>query len=155
MMSERSGKGLRVLVVDDSALSRKMFCTILESDPGILHVETAADPYGAVEKIRREVPDVILLDVEMPRMDGLKFLKRIMAQHPLPVVVCSALTRGKGDAIAKEAMALGAVDIIAKPTIEDRAAMDEASRKILDAIYAAAGVRRDPMAYIDKKETSF
>ena len=77
---EKEGRGLRVLVVDDSALARRMLCSILEKDPAISRVETATDPYGAVEKIRREVPDVILLDVEMPRMNGLKFLKRIMAQ---------------------------------------------------------------------------
>ncbi|MDY0162189.1 chemotaxis response regulator protein-glutamate methylesterase [Desulfobotulus sp.] len=142
---EKEGRGLRVLVVDDSALARRMLCSILEKDPAISRVETATDPYGAVEKIRREVPDVILLDVEMPRMNGLKFLKRIMAQHPLPVVICSALTAGRGDAIAEEALALGAVDIIPKPKAEDAASMDVAGARILDAVHAAAAAENNPV----------
>lgn len=141
----KEGKGLHILVVDDSALSRRMLCSILEKDAAVASVETAMDPYGAVEKIRRQVPDVILLDVEMPRMDGLKFLKRIMAQHPLPVIICSALTAGRGDAIAEEAMALGAVDIIPKPRMQDEGSLEAVGTRILDAVHGAAASEKDPV----------
>ncbi|WP_179953261.1 response regulator [Desulfobotulus mexicanus] len=156
-MHEKKTSGLRVLVVDDSALSRRMLQSILEKDPAIIKVETATDAYSAVEKIRRETPDVILLDVEMPRMNGLKFLKRIMAQHPLPVIVCSSHIEGRSGAVAREALALGAVDIIAKPGVEDAVTMNEVSMRILNAIHAAVGQGGDldSVPYIDKSTTSF
>ncbi|TWI71219.1 two-component system chemotaxis response regulator CheB [Desulfobotulus alkaliphilus] len=157
MMHEKRDEGLRVLIVDDSALSRRMLQSILEKDPAIVRVETATDAYSAVEKIRRETPDVILLDVEMPRMNGLKFLKRIMAQHPLPVIVCSAHIEGRGDALAREALALGALDIIAKPGVEDAVTMSAVSMRILNAIHAAAGKGGElaSVPQIDKPVTSF
>jgi chemotaxis response regulator CheB len=85
-------KKIRVLIVDDSATIRQAMKEILESDPRIEVMAVAPDPYVAVERIKSEVPDVITLDVEMPRMDGLTFLDRIMSQHPIPVVICSSLT---------------------------------------------------------------
>ncbi len=83
---------IRVLVVDDSAVVRQTMVEILESDPQIKVIATAADPFIAADRIRDEVPDVITLDVEMPRMDGITFLHKIMSQHPIPVVMCSSLT---------------------------------------------------------------
>ena len=81
-------KKIRVLIVDDSAVVRNALTEIFSSDPGIEVMGTASDPYIAAKKIQMEVPDVISLDIEMPRMDGLTFLKKIMSQHPIPVVAC-------------------------------------------------------------------
>src|ERR1700732_4069384 len=82
---------IRVLVVDDSALVRQTLSDVLSSDPGIEVIGAASDPFAAAERIREQVPDVITLDIEMPRMDGLTFLQKIMSQHPIPVVICSSL----------------------------------------------------------------
>jgi two-component system chemotaxis response regulator CheB len=84
---------IRVLVVDDSAVVRQTLTAVLESDPEIEVAGTAGDPFVAAERIRGEMPDVITLDIEMPRMDGLTFLKKLMAQHPIPVVICSSLAQ--------------------------------------------------------------
>ena len=93
---------IRVLIVDDSAVVRQTLAEILSSDPSIEVMGTAADPYYAAKKIQKEVPDVITLDVEMPRMDGLTFLRKIMTQHPIPVVIISSLTaKGTETAMAK------------------------------------------------------
>ena len=81
-------KKIRVLIVDDSASVRQVLKEILESDPQIQVMAVASDPYVAVERIKKEIPDVITLDIEMPRMDGLTFLDKIMGQHPIPVVIC-------------------------------------------------------------------
>ena len=86
---------IRVLVVDDSAVVRQTLVDILESDPDIEVVGTASDPFVAVDKLRRVKPDVITLDVEMPRMDGVTFLRKLMSQSPIPVVICSSLV-GEG-----------------------------------------------------------
>ena len=84
---------IKVLIVDDSALVRQVLKEILQSDRNIDVIGTAADPYHAAKKISREVPDVITLDIEMPRMDGLTFLRKIMHKHPIPVVIISSLTQ--------------------------------------------------------------
>jgi two-component system chemotaxis response regulator CheB len=105
---------LRVLVVDDSALVRKSISDALSLDPEIEVVATACDPYVAREKILRFEPDVLTLDLEMPRMDGLTFLRILMKHHPLPVVVVSSLTQA-GSQAALDAMEAGAVDVLAKP----------------------------------------
>lgn len=107
---------IRLLIVDDSALVRKTVQELLDGDPEIEVIATAADPYAAAERIREQAPDVILLDVEMPRMDGLTFLRRIMAQHPFPVVVCSSLAES-GTETAMKALELGAVEVIGKPRV--------------------------------------
>src|SRR5450755_400954 len=108
---------LRVLVIDDSAVIRQLLTEILNSDPDIEVVGTAPDPYVAREKIKSLNPDVLTLDVEMPRMDGLVFLRNLMRLRPMPVVMCSSLTQ-KGADIALDALALGAVDFVAKPAVD-------------------------------------
>ncbi|MDQ8203878.1 chemotaxis response regulator protein-glutamate methylesterase [Pelagicoccus sp. SDUM812003] len=134
---KHAGK-IRVLVVDDSASVRQTMSALLESDDRIEVMGTASDPYVAVERIKREVPDVITLDVEMPRMDGLTFLDRIMAQHPIPVVICSSLT-AEGSQTALAALEKGAVEIIAKPKVGTKKFLEESAIRICDAVRSAAG----------------
>jgi two-component system chemotaxis response regulator CheB len=133
-------KKIRVLIVDDSSTVRQTLTEILSSDPDIEIMGTAADPYFAVAQIRVEVPDVIMLDVEMPRMDGITFLERIMAQHPIPVVICSTLTE-KGSATAMAALEKGAVEIITKPKLATRQFFEEARIFICDVVKSAAQAR--------------
>src|SRR5262245_42950275 len=108
---------IRVLVVDDSAMMRQLLTQILSSDPGIEVVGTAADPYFAREKIISLKPDVLTLDVEMPRMDGITFLEKLMSARPLPVVMVSTLTQ-QGAEVTLRALELGAVDFFPKPKID-------------------------------------
>ena len=108
---------VKVLVVDDSALMRQLLSELLQSDPRIEVIGTAQDPYVARERIKALNPDVITLDIEMPRMDGLSFLEKLMALRPMPVVVVSTLTQ-KGTDSAVRALELGAVDYVAKPLID-------------------------------------
>ena len=103
----------KVLIVDDSALIRQMLEEMLSSDPMIEVVGTAADPYVAREKIKQLHPDVLTLDIEMPRMDGLTFLKNLMRLHPLPVIMVSTLTESGAD-VTFEALEIGAVDFVTK-----------------------------------------
>jgi two-component system chemotaxis response regulator CheB len=130
-------KKIRILVVDDSAVVRQAFRDILSSDPQIELMGIAADPFAAAELIRNEIPDVITLDVEMPRMDGITFLRKIMSQHPIPVVMCSSLTE-KGSETAFKALELGAVDIIQKPRLGVKQFLEESKVLICDAVKAAA-----------------
>ena len=106
---------IRVLVVDDSAIVRKVFTEELSREPGIEVVGTAPDPYVARDKIVHLKPDVVTLDIEMPRMDGLTFLRKLMRYYPLPVIIVSSLTP-KGSELALEALASGALEVISKPT---------------------------------------
>lgn len=133
-------KVIRVLVVDDSAVVRQALTKILESDPGIKVMGTAHDPFIAVNKMRNEIPDVITLDVEMPRMDGLTFLKKIMSQHPLPVVIISSLTT-MGTQTAFKALEYGAVDIITKPQLHELQFFEDSKIRICDVVKAAASAR--------------
>lgn len=134
-------KKIRVLIVDDSALVRQTIQKILSSDPGIEVMATAQDPYRAAEKMRHEVPDVIMLDVEMPRMDGITFLQKIMSQNPIPVVICSSLTGG-GAETGLKALEYGAVEIITKPAIGTKQFLEESSIRLIDAVKAAALAER-------------
>src|SRR3954463_5008846 len=109
-----STRRIRVLIVDDSAVVRKLVSEALKADPEIEVVGPAVDPYGARDKIKALQPDVLTLDLEMPRMDGLTFLKILMEQHPLPVIIMSSLTL-RGSDVALEALRLGAFDVLAKP----------------------------------------
>ncbi len=154
-------KKIRVLIVDDSAVVRQTLKDILSSDPTTEVMGTASDPFIAARKIMKEVPDVITLDVEMPRMDGITFLQKIMTQHPMPVVICSALTE-KGCETTLRAMEYGAVDIITKPRMGVKKFLEESRIIICDAVKAAARarVRRIPKrglaghARVEKKLTA-
>ena len=130
-------KKIKVLVVDDSALVRQMLAEILSSDPLIQVMTTASDPFIAAGKMRQEIPDVITLDIEMPRMDGITFLQKIMAQHPIPVVVCSSLTE-RGAETTLRALEYGAVEIILKPRFGTKQFLSESRVRICDAVKAAA-----------------
>ncbi|MBF0486831.1 MAG: chemotaxis response regulator protein-glutamate methylesterase [Nitrospirae bacterium] len=131
---------IKVLIVDDSAIVRQTLSDILSSDPQIQVIGTAADPFAAAKKIQEELPDVITLDVEMPRMDGLTFLKKLMSQHPIPVVMCSSLTE-IGSETALKAMDLGAVEIITKPRMGTKQFIEESRMTICDSVKAAASSR--------------
>ncbi|MCK4790472.1 MAG: response regulator, partial [Desulfobacteraceae bacterium] len=108
-------KDIRVLAIDDSAVVRKVFTEELSRERGIEVVGSAPDPYVARDKIVKLKPDVLTLDIEMPRMDGLTFLKKLMKHYPLPVIIVSSLT-AKGGKLAIEALSLGAAEVISKPT---------------------------------------
>ncbi len=133
-------KFIRVLIVDDSAVVRQTLTEILNSDPQIQVMATAGDPFVAAERIKEEIPDVITLDVEMPRMDGITFLQKIMSQHPIPVVMCSSLT-DKGSETALKALEYGAVEIITKPRLGTKQFLDESRVRICDAVKAASQAR--------------
>ena len=126
-----------VLIVDDSAVVRQALTEILSSDPSIEVVGAARDPFMAVEKMKEVAPDVITLDVEMPRMDGITFLQKIMAQHPLPVVMVSSLTENGSETTFK-ALEYGAVDIIQKPKLGVKQFLEESKIIICDAVKAAS-----------------
>ena len=128
---------IRVLIVDDSAVVRQSLTEIINSDPNLEVIDTASDPYVAATKIRKEVPDVITLDIEMPRMDGLTFLKKIMSQHPIPVVIISSLT-AKGTETGMRALEYGAVEIITKPEMYSKEFIHESKIRICEAIMGAA-----------------
>jgi two-component system chemotaxis response regulator CheB len=131
---------IRVLIIDDSASVRQTLTDILSADPEIEVMATASDPYVAAKRLQEAVPDVITLDVEMPRMDGITFLRRLMAQRPIPVVMCSSLTEA-GSATLLEAMEAGAVDVVLKPRLDTKQGLIEAGEHICDAVKAAARAR--------------
>ena len=126
-----------VMIVDDSALVRQVVSEAIMREPGIEVLATASDPLFAMEKMRHHWPDVIVLDIEMPRMDGLSFLRKLMAERPTPVVICSSLA-GSGSATALQALAAGAVSIISKPKAGLKDFLQDASNDIVAAIRAAA-----------------
>jgi two-component system, chemotaxis family, protein-glutamate methylesterase/glutaminase len=131
---------IRVLIVDDSALVRQTLSEVLSTDPGIQVIATASDPFVAAERIREQKPDVITLDIEMPRMDGLTFLRKIMTQHPIPVVICSSFAK-EGAQYTLKALEYGAVDIIAKPRVGSKQFLEESRVMLCQAVRAAAGAR--------------
>lgn len=130
-------KKIKVLIVDDSALIRQTLYELLSSDPDIEVIGMAADPIFAAKKLEEAIPDVITLDVEMPRMDGLTFLQRIMSQHPIPVVICSSLT-ADGSETAMKALEYGAVEIITKPKLGAKKYLEESRIHLIDIVKAAA-----------------
>ncbi|HEX8592673.1 MAG TPA: chemotaxis response regulator protein-glutamate methylesterase [Pseudomonas sp.] len=130
-------KKINVLVVDDSAVVRQVLLAILSETPDIHVMGAASDPIFAMDKLAREWPDVIVLDVEMPRMDGITFLKKIMSERPTPVVICSSLTQ-KGAETTLQALAAGAVEIITKPTSGLKSFLLESAAELISAIRAAA-----------------
>jgi len=132
-----SPQKIKVLVVDDSAMVRQTLQAIFEETDDIEVVATAADPYVAAQRMREGAPDVITLDIEMPRMDGITFLRKLMNQHPIPVVVCSSLAESDST-MTLQALDAGAVEIITKPKIGTRQFLEESSVQITDAVRAAA-----------------
>jgi two-component system chemotaxis response regulator CheB len=136
---------IRVLIVDDSALVRQTLSQVLSTDPLIEVIGTASDPFVAAERISEQIPDVITLDIEMPRMDGLTFLRKIMAQHPIPVVICSSLA-GEGTQSALKALEYGAVEIIAKPRLGSKQFLEESRVILCEAVRAAAAARLRPQS---------
>lgn len=133
-------KRVRVLVVDDSAVVRQTLTEILSSDPEIEVIGTASDPFAAADRIAHEVPDVLTLDIEMPRMDGLTFLQKLMSQHPIPVVICSSLAEARCETTLK-ALEYGAVDIIQKPKMGTKQFLEESKLRVCDAVKGAARAR--------------
>lgn len=132
-----AGGKIRVLVVDDSAVVRQTLSELINRHPRMEVMGAAQDPYDAAAKIKNEVPDVITLDVEMPKMDGITFLRRIMAQRPIPVVVCSSLV-GEGTQTLLAAMEAGAVDLVQKPVVGTKKFLEESAIVIQDKIIAAS-----------------
>jgi two-component system chemotaxis response regulator CheB len=128
---------IKVLIVDDSAVVRQTLSAILNTDPKIEVMDTASDPFYAARIIQNEAPDVITLDIEMPRMDGLTFLRKIMRQHPIPVVIISSLT-AEGTLTALRALEYGAVEIITKPQLGTKQFIEESRIKLCDVVKAAA-----------------
>jgi two-component system chemotaxis response regulator CheB len=133
-------KKIKVLVIDDSALVRQILVEILKSARDIEVVGTASDPFVARERIKETNPDVLTLDVEMPRMDGLTFLANLMRLRPMPVVMVSSLTE-RGAETTLKALELGAVDFVSKPKVDVAGTLADFSEEILDKIRVAAGAR--------------
>jgi two-component system chemotaxis response regulator CheB len=128
---------VQVMIVDDSAVVRQALTEVLNADPGIEVLCAVADPLLAMERMKTKWPQVIVLDVEMPRMDGLTFLRKIMAERPTPVVICSTLTEA-GAATTLEALAAGAVSIVTKPKLGLRRFIEDASADLASAVKAAS-----------------
>lgn len=144
---------IKVMVVDDSAVVRQTLTKIINGFPDMEVIATAQDPVVAAQKLRKDVPDVITLDIEMPRMDGLTFLKKLMHQHPMPVVICSSVSE-KGSETAIQALEYGALDIITKPQLGTRSFLEDSATLIGDTLRAAAGCRvasRVPKKSVEKK----
>lgn len=133
-------KKISVFIVDDSAVVRQVVAAVLGQDQAIEVIGSASDPLFALQKMQAQWPDVILLDVEMPRMDGITFLKKIMSERPTPVVICSTLTE-KGAQTSVDALAAGAVEIITKPKVGLKDFLNESSNALIGAVKAAARAR--------------
>ncbi|MFD2112583.1 protein-glutamate methylesterase/protein-glutamine glutaminase [Thiorhodococcus fuscus] len=128
---------VKVMIVDDSATVRQVLSGLLNAEPDLTVIATASDPLFALEKMKRDWPDVIVLDVEMPRMDGITFMKKLMAEHPTPVVICSSLTE-KGAQTTVQALAAGAMDVITKPHLGLKDFLSSAAKDVANAVRAAA-----------------
>jgi two-component system chemotaxis response regulator CheB len=128
---------IKVLIVDDSAVVRQVLSAVLDRDPGLQVTGAAADPIFAMDRMNKDWPDVIVLDIEMPRMDGITFLKKLMAVRPTPVVICSTLT-GRGAAITMTAMAAGAVGIVTKPKMGLKSFLEDEAAELVTTVKAAA-----------------
>lgn len=139
---------IKVLIVDDSSVVRQTLSEVLSSDPEIEVIGTASDPFIAVEKISQQIPDVMTLDIEMPKMDGLTFLQKIMSQHPIPVIIVSSLAT-KGAETTFRALELGAVDVIAKPQFSTKQFIEESRITLCDAVKAAA--RAKPRKFLPRE----
>lgn len=132
--------GINVMIVDDSAVVRQVLSGLLNATPGITVTHAVANPLLAMERMKVQWPDVIVLDVEMPKMDGITFLRKIMAERPTPVVICSTLTE-KGAQTSVEALGAGAVAIITKPRLDLKQFLHDSADELVSAVRAAAGAR--------------
>jgi len=130
---------ISVMIVDDSAVVRQVVTQAVRREPSIEVIATAQDPLFALNKLKMRWPDVFVVDIEMPRMDGLTFLKKIMAERPTPVIICSSLAE-KGAQVTMEALAAGAVSIITKPKLDLHSFLEDATNDIIASIKAAARV---------------
>jgi two-component system chemotaxis response regulator CheB len=155
-------KSIQILVVDDSALVRQFMTEVIASQPDMTLLATAPDPIAAMTKMQKQWPDVILLDVEMPKMDGITFLKQIMAQHPTPVVICSSLTE-KGTALTLEAFSAGAVAVFTKATLGVRQHLQSIANDLIRAIREASQaktttvrpqIKAEPVAMVTPLQTT-
>ncbi len=133
-------KPIRLMIVDDSATVRQVLSAILDAQPDMEVIATAQDPLFAMEKMQRDWPDVIILDVEMPRMDGITFLRRLMSEHPTPVVICSTLTE-KGAETTMQALAAGAIGFVTKPKLGLKQFFIDSSADLVAQVRAAAQAR--------------
>ena len=131
---------IKVLIVDDSAVVRQVLSQVFSQATGMTVMDVATDPIAAMEKMKQQWPDVIVLDIEMPRMDGITFLKQLMASRPTPVVICSSLTQ-KGTDISVQAMAAGAAEVIAKPMAGVKGFLEESASQLVHAVRSAAAAR--------------
>mgnify|MGYP001313744690 CR=1 FL=1 len=134
-MNANERSPLNIMVVDDSAVVREVMTAVLSQEPGF-NVTVAADPFIAMGKMKNQRPDVIILDLEMPRMDGLTFLRKIVREDPIPVVICSALT-GPDTSIGLQALDEGAVEVVTKPRLGVREFLHESAVVLIDAVRAA------------------
>ncbi|MCO4053358.1 MAG: chemotaxis response regulator protein-glutamate methylesterase [Bosea sp.] len=134
---------IRVLIVDDSASVRQVLSSILNDEPGISVIGAASDAFAAARRLQSELPDVIILDIEMPGMNGLTFLRKIMEQRPIPVIICSTLTEA-GSPMLFDALEAGAVDVLPKPRVGTRNALLETADRLCHAVRAAAQARLRP-----------
>jgi two-component system chemotaxis response regulator CheB len=131
---------IKVMIVDDSAVVRQVISGLLNAAPGITVTHAVANPLLAMERMKVQWPDVIVLDVEMPKMDGITFLRKLMVEHPTPVVICSSLT-DRGAQTSVEALTAGAVAIITKPRLDLRQFLHDSADELVGAVRAAAGAR--------------
>ncbi|MYM74655.1 chemotaxis-specific protein-glutamate methyltransferase CheB [Duganella sp. FT109W] len=136
---------IKVMIVDDSAVVRQVLSGLLNAAPGITVTHAVANPLLAIERMKVQWPDVIVLDVEMPKMDGITFLRKLMTEHPTPVVICSTLTE-KGAQTSVEALTAGAVAIITKPRLDLKQFLHDSADELVSAVRAAAGAHVGKLA---------
>lgn len=141
---------IKVMIVDDSSLIRRTLGNLLRDEDGYEVIGAHHNPFSAAEQLRHELPDVMILDVEMPGMDGLTFLRKIMTQKPIPVIICSSLTTEGSDTLDK-ALAFGAVEVITKPRVGTREFLEESRIRVTDAVRAAASAK---LANLKQKKSS-
>jgi two-component system chemotaxis response regulator CheB len=136
---------IKVMIVDDSAVVRQVLSGLLNAAPGITVTHAVANPLLAIERMKVQWPDVIVLDVEMPKMDGITFLRKLMTEHPTPVVICSTLTE-KGAQTSVEALTAGAVAIITKPRLDLKQFLHDSADELVSAVRSAAGAHVGKLA---------
>lgn len=143
---------IKVFIVDDSAVVRQVLTGLVNELPGVTVIGAAPDPIFALKRMETDWPDVIILDIEMPRMDGITFLKKLMQERPTPVIICSTLT-AKGAEVTMQAMSAGAVDIITKPTVNLKGFLQDSKTLLGDSIKAASHARIRKMPSTAAKST--